>query len=306
MDAKITARIAKDFLSAAFGALDALLGSSHTFTASAPKSGDAGFLARSCERCPVWMHARIASGGAVAILWPMADAARLVAAVGGEDPALKSSLSASDLGMLKELSDAVIGGGAAGLAVLLDETVQTVESAGAIGKAAGELVKLLGTAPSGVEIKYENAGVPGAAIFVFSQELEKRVARRQDAAATEGAVVSEAEVKDILTGFRPEHEPDRAAGSGANGGPLPENLDVIMDIELTAIARMGKVEVPLSDVLNYGPGSIIELGHMVDDPVELLVNGKLIARGDVVVVDEKFGLRITEIVSSQERIESLR
>jgi flagellar motor switch protein FliN/FliY len=58
--------------------------------------------------------------------------------------------------------------------------------------------------------------------------------------------------------------------------------------------------------MKLGPGSIIEVGHMVDEPVDLLVNGKLIARGDVVVVDEKFGLRITEIVSARERIESLR
>ncbi len=55
-----------------------------------------------------------------------------------------------------------------------------------------------------------------------------------------------------------------------------------------------------------GPGSIIEVGHLIDEPVELLVNDKLIARGDVVVVDEKFGLRITEIISPEERIETLR
>ena len=64
--------------------------------------------------------------------------------------------------------------------------------------------------------------------------------------------------------------------------------------------------MPIGDILKLGPGSIIEVGHMVDEPVDLLVNGKLIARGDVVVVDEKFGLRITEIISPRERIESLR
>ena len=65
-------------------------------------------------------------------------------------------------------------------------------------------------------------------------------------------------------------------------------------------------EMPINEILSLGPGSIIEVGHLVDEPVELLVNDKLIARGDVVVVDEKFGLRITEIVSPRERIESLR
>ena len=63
--------------------------------------------------------------------------------------------------------------------------------------------------------------------------------------------------------------------------------------------------MPIAELLALGPGSIIDVGRLVDEPVELLVNNKLIARGDVVVVDEKFGLRITEIVSPEERIESM-
>ena len=81
---------------------------------------------------------------------------------------------------------------------------------------------------------------------------------------------------------------------------------MVLDIRLVATARLGRIEMPISEILALGPGSIIEVGHLVDEPVELLVNDKLIARGDVVVVDEKFGLRITEIVSPRERIESLR
>ena len=91
-----------------------------------------------------------------------------------------------------------------------------------------------------------------------------------------------------------------------DGAGQPDNLDMVLDIGLTATARLGSVEMPLAEVLSLGPGSIIEVGHLVDEPVELLVNGKLIARGDVVVIDEKFGLRITEIISPRERIESLR
>jgi len=84
------------------------------------------------------------------------------------------------------------------------------------------------------------------------------------------------------------------------------NIDVVLDIGLEATVRLGRVEMPLGEVLALGPGSIIEVGHMVDEPVELLVNDKLIARGDIVVVEEKFGLRITEVISRAERIESLR
>jgi len=77
-----------------------------------------------------------------------------------------------------------------------------------------------------------------------------------------------------------------------------DNLDMVYDIRLEATARLGRVELPIGSILNLGPGSV--------EPVELYINDKLIARGDVVVVDEKFGLRITEIVSARERIESLR
>ncbi|MGC9053439.1 MAG: flagellar motor switch protein FliN [Candidatus Hydrogenedens sp.] len=84
------------------------------------------------------------------------------------------------------------------------------------------------------------------------------------------------------------------------------NLDVILDIQVEATARLGSVQMPLATVLSLGPGSVINVGHEVDNPIELYVNNKLIAKGDVVIVDEKFGIRITEIVSPQERIESLQ
>jgi flagellar motor switch protein FliN/FliY len=91
-----------------------------------------------------------------------------------------------------------------------------------------------------------------------------------------------------------------------NEAHAPRNIDMVLDIQLVAMARLGRIEMPIGEILNLGPGSIIEVGHLVDEPVDLFVNNKLIARGDVVVVDEKLGLRITEIISPRERIESLR
>jgi flagellar motor switch protein FliN/FliY len=85
-----------------------------------------------------------------------------------------------------------------------------------------------------------------------------------------------------------------------------ENIDLILDVQLSVVARLGQVEMPISEVLALGPGAIIEVGRSVEEPVELFVNEKLIARGEVVVVDEKFGLRITEIVSPSDRVKSLR
>jgi flagellar motor switch protein FliN/FliY len=136
-----------------------------------------------------------------------------------------------------------------------------------------------------------------------------------DTAKTGGTGVGESlspdDVSDILRD-NPEGKelepPSRASRpvEKATTESLAQNLDMVLDIRLVATARLGRVEMPIGEILALGPGSIIEVGHLVDEPVELLINDKLIARGDVVVVDEKFGLRITEIVSPRERIESLR
>ncbi len=83
------------------------------------------------------------------------------------------------------------------------------------------------------------------------------------------------------------------------------NIDLLMDIELPVIIRIGRTELLLQDILKLTPGSIIELNKAMDDPIDMLVNNKLVARGEVVVVDGNFAFRITEIVSPQARIRSL-
>jgi len=76
---------------------------------------------------------------------------------------------------------------------------------------------------------------------------------------------------------------------------LPKNLKLVMDVELNVALRFGQRQMPLREVLELASGSVIELDRLVDEPVELLLDGKLIARGEAVVVDGNYGLRITEI-----------
>jgi flagellar motor switch protein FliN len=75
------------------------------------------------------------------------------------------------------------------------------------------------------------------------------------------------------------------------------NLDVLMHVPLTVTAELGTSKMSVSEVLKLGAGSIIELDRLAGGPVDLLVNNKLIARGEVVAVDENFGVRITELIS---------
>lgn len=83
------------------------------------------------------------------------------------------------------------------------------------------------------------------------------------------------------------------------------NLAALLDVQLPVSIRFGETEMLLEDVIKLGIGSVIELNSAVDDPVELVVNGRCFARGEVVTVDGFYGVRISEITSVGERIKSV-
>ncbi len=92
---------------------------------------------------------------------------------------------------------------------------------------------------------------------------------------------------------------------GKTAGPA-KNLDFILDIPLEVTVEMGRTRMLINDLLQLGQGSVIELNRLAGEPLDVLVNSKLVARGEVVVVSEKFGIRITDIVSPMERVKRLR
>ena len=112
------------------------------------------------------------------------------------------------------------------------------------------------------------------------------------------------DVKENLEGDLNSDEEAEAsapiAGKGQN-----RNLDLILDIPLTVTVELGKTKMLINDLLQLSQGSVVELTKLVGEPLEVLVNQKLIARGEVVVVNEKFGVRLTDIVSTLERVQSL-
>jgi len=84
------------------------------------------------------------------------------------------------------------------------------------------------------------------------------------------------------------------------------NAELLLDIYVQITVELGRTNIKVKDVLGLGEGSILELNKPASEPVDLLVNNRLVARGEVVVIDENFGARVTNIVSPMERIESLR
>lgn len=93
---------------------------------------------------------------------------------------------------------------------------------------------------------------------------------------------------------------------GRISAPPVQSLDFILDIPLKITAELGRTKMSIRDVLQLAQGSVIELSKFAGEPLEVLVNEKLIARGEVVVVNEKFGIRLTDIISPVERIEQLK
>lgn len=94
-----------------------------------------------------------------------------------------------------------------------------------------------------------------------------------------------------------------STSTGASGSP---DLDVILDIPVTISMEVGRTSITIRNLLQLNQGSVIELDRLAGEPLDVLVNGTLIAHGEVVVVNEKFGIRMTDVISPSERIKKLR
>jgi flagellar motor switch protein FliN len=88
--------------------------------------------------------------------------------------------------------------------------------------------------------------------------------------------------------------------------PGEKRLELLLDVPLDLSVELGRARMTIQDLLGLGPGSVIELDKIAGEPLDILVNDRLVARGEAVVVNDKFGVRITDIVSQSERIARLR
>ena len=100
--------------------------------------------------------------------------------------------------------------------------------------------------------------------------------------------------------------PQAAAPAQAPPQALGAGVELLLDVELEAALRFGCKEMPLGEILDLGPGDVVQLDRNVADPVDLIVGDKIVARGEVVLVNGNFGLRITEVAAPRKRLESIR
>ena len=113
------------------------------------------------------------------------------------------------------------------------------------------------------------------------------------------------EALDDIYNLEEFREGQSLSRTGTLSNEETQNLDLILDIPLTVTVELGRSKMLINDLLQLGQGSVIELTKLVGEPLEVLVNNKLVARGEVVVVNDKFGVRLTDIVSPMERVQSL-
>ena len=97
----------------------------------------------------------------------------------------------------------------------------------------------------------------------------------------------------------------RDAGSAAPGN-RDANLEAILDVPVTLSMEVGRTRIPIRNLLQLNQGSVVELDRAAGEPLDVFVNGTLVAHGEVVVVNDKFGIRLTDVISPSERIKKLK
>ena len=281
MDASLTLDVLIDAVAAEFGdAISALTGTATTPRA-AESSGAAGWVAT--LRCTG------ALDGTVTLGLSEEDLRRLCAVVLAMTAEEVTSDAAVDT--LRELCNQTIGS--------LRERKETRNLALSIEAAAAT----------------ESPALAGARVFEFPlpDDFTPRLLIGADVAsgsATAGKVDVEPELSASTEPSATSTRPVAVAATASTPAPAAappgaRNLDVLLDIELPVAVRFGRTDVPLLSLVRLGPGSVIDLHRSADEPVDVMVSGKVVARGEVVVIEGNYGVRVTEIVSTSERIRSI-
>jgi flagellar motor switch protein FliN/FliY len=250
------------------------------FEGQIASSADSGLVQDQTALC---MHFSVGVplGGEQALFLAAADGLRLSQLLMGEPLEPSATFDADHRDALAELFRQIAGSTALALGAKLETEVKVT----LIG---ADRPTWLAASPAGVQLKLTSSQFPA-----LSLNLQLNSA-----------------LKSVLAGEAPvpkAKDEEAPVRHGAQQGGLQDSsLDFLRDIELGVTLRFGKRHVLLRDILEIVPGSVVELEQQVQEPVELLVGKRVIARGEVVVVGGNYGLRITEVISAVDRIESLR
>lgn len=264
---------------------------------------------------------------ALAERWASALAAAVTAMTGEAPPFSVDEAAAPSGNILWWRQEYSLGTGAAvwagaaeaswfglGAAVLAAAGIETTDSTDArntwfelLSQSASSLASELGNA-LGTEVSSGDSGEcdpPEPGTCVFAVRIGAGDGQRSSWVAFSNALLAALQPKasgDNLPARSQRSDAASAAGSANN----TKSLDLLLDVELPVSVSFGRAQLPLKDVLKLTTGAIIELNRSINEPVELLVNNSVIARGEVVVIEGNYGIRIQEIVSREHRMRTLR
>jgi flagellar motor switch protein FliN len=199
---------------------------------------------------------------------------------------------------------------AAGWEELLREVAEA--ACGDLLATAGKKCKIEKFEPTAGESKVSRAfqlkSADRAWTILVRDEVHAAEAGKPDAANPEAAKPEAA--KPAAAPATPQAAaPQVAANQVGTPAPAPglsPGVELLLDVELDASLRFGSREMPLAEILDLGPGDVVQLDRHVADPVDLIVGDKIVARGEVVLINGNFGLRITEVAAPRKRLESIR
>jgi flagellar motor switch protein FliN/FliY len=138
----------------------------------------------------------------------------------------------------------------------------------------------------------------------MSDEIDNQGAADDDWAA---AMAEQADAEgDTAVAEAPAAEFDDLEDTSVGPASDEANLDVILDIPVTISMEIGRTHISIRNLLQLNQGSVVELDRLAGEPMDVLVNGTLVAHGEVVVVNEKFGIRLTDVISPAERVRKLK
>ncbi len=250
-------------------------------------------------------HYQKGATGTLYFALPLKEGTMLVDLMLGGDGAPADTIEGDSKDALAETFNQAMGSANQSFSDQAGETfsISNVEI-GAFASEAGPVGDWIGSGPFQViPIDTKQDSIQAKIFILMPDLLAQQFQRKLGFAASAPAPAAEA---PAAAAPRAATAPAMASAPLAAGPAVdPGNLDLLLDIELQLVVRMGQTEMQMGELLKLTPGSILEMNRSADAPVELLVNGKLIAKGEVVVVEGNFAFRITEIESKAARIRSL-
>lgn len=316
MPAELQKKLGPCFAESMVSVFSMLTGREFTLNPGASNSLDLDGVAALNTGTAVFVKAHYTKGlsGTLLFSLPLKEGTMLVDLMLGGEGTPAEELVGDSRDALAETFNQVMGSANQTLSDLAGETlsISNVEIFAVASEPKG-LEELLGAPPfHDIPVDASQDALKTVIHILFPELLLAQVKRKlgfhDQAAAAEAPPAKEASAP-AAGPVHPAADPSPARRAPAAGPAMPPadagNLDLILDIELQVVVRMGQTEMPLGELLKLTPGAIIELNRAADSPVDLLVNGKQIAKGEVVVVDGNFAFRITEIESTAARIRSL-